>query len=123
MTKRTAMLMAAGVVAALLGGSVALSFGLSGGGTATAETPKRLDPIVRTVHRTVRVEKEAKGSTEPIQVITVSSDPVQTEVDDDAFGDEVEDESEDQEFEDQEFEDHGSEEQGSEDHEDDSGDD
>jgi len=117
MTKRTAMLMAAGVVAALLGGSVALSFGLSGGGTATAETPKRLAPIVRTVHRTVRVEKEAKGSTEPIQVITVSSDPVQTGVDDDAFGDEVEDESEDQEFEDE------SEDQESEDHEDDSGDD
>ena len=118
MTKRTAMLMAAGVVAALLGGSVALSFGLSGGVTATADTPKRLDPIVRTVHRTVRVEKEAKGSTEPVQVITVSSDPVETEVDDDAFEDELEDESEDQEL-----EDHGSEEQESEDHEDDSGDD
>ena len=36
MTKRTAMLMAAGVVLALLGGSVALSFSLAGNQTAEA---------------------------------------------------------------------------------------
>jgi hypothetical protein len=116
MTKRTAMLMAAGVVAALLGGSVALSFGLSGGGTAAAETPRRLEPIVRTVHRTVRVEKEAKGPAEPIQVVTVSSDPAQTELEDDAFEDGFEDESEDHGSEDHEEDD-------DDDHEDESGDD
>lgn len=112
MTKRTAMLMAAGVVAALLGGSVALSFGLSGGGTAAAETPRRLEPIVRTVHRTVRVEKEAKGPAEAIQVVTVSSDPAPTELDDDAFEDESEDHG---------SEDHEDDED--DDHEDESGDD
>jgi hypothetical protein len=74
MTKRSAMLVAAGLVAALLGGATALSFGLSGSGTAQAETPSP-DPIVRTVHRTVTVEKDAKGQQQPVQVVRVTSDP------------------------------------------------
>lgn len=73
MTKRTAMLMAAGVVLALLGGSVALSFGLSGNQTAEAGPGKASKPIVRTIHRTIRVEKQAKGSNRPVQVVTLQA--------------------------------------------------
>jgi ABC-type glycerol-3-phosphate transport system substrate-binding protein len=119
MTKRTAMLMAAGVVAALFAGSVALAFGLSGTTAATADTPAKLDPIVRTVHRTVRVEKEAKPADQPVQVVTLGSDPAPAETvstDDDAF------EDADDAFEDEDHEDDGSEDHdddGSEDHEDD----
>lgn len=89
MTKRTAMLMAAGVVLALLGGSVALSIGLSGNGTAEAGTRTR-DPIVRTIHRTVRVERQAKGSDRAVQVVTLqapSSEQTSSSPDDDAYGD------------------------------------
>jgi hypothetical protein len=91
MTKRTAMLMAAGVVVALLGGSLALAFGLSGNTAAVADTAAKSDPIVRTIHRTVRVDKQAKPSDQPVQVITLSSstsssDPSQSESDD-AFED------------------------------------
>jgi hypothetical protein len=126
MTKRTAMLMAAGVVAALFAGSVALAFGLSGTTAATADTPAKLDPIVRTVHRTVRVEKEAKPADQPVQVVTLGSDPAPVETvstDDDAFED-ADDafEDEDDAFEDEDHEDDGSEDHdddGSEDHEDD----
>ena len=77
MTKRSAMLMAAGLVGALLVGAAALSFGLSGGGAAVAET-KAPDPIVRTIHRTVRVEKDAKPADQPVQVVQVGSAPVST---------------------------------------------
>lgn len=77
MTKRSAMLMAAGLVAALLVGATALSFGLSGGGSAQAETTTP-DPIVRTIHRTVTVEKDAKGTTAPVEVVRVASDPTQS---------------------------------------------
>lgn len=73
MTKRTAMLMAAGVALALLGGSVALSFSLSGNQTAEAGPSKAGKPIVRTIHRTVRVEKKAKGSDRPVQVVTLQA--------------------------------------------------
>ena len=73
MTKRTAMLMAAGVVLALLGGSVALSFGLSGNQAAEAGPGKASKPIVRTIHRTVRVEKQAKGSDRPVRVVTLQA--------------------------------------------------
>jgi len=77
MTKRSAMLMAAGLVAALLVGATALSFGLSGGGSAQAETTTP-EPIVRTIHRTVTVEKDAKGTTAPVEVVRVASDPTQS---------------------------------------------
>ena len=74
MTKRSAMLVAAGLVVALAGGATALSFGLSGNGTAQAETSAP-EPIVRTVHRTVTVEKDAKGQQQPVQVVRVTSAP------------------------------------------------
>jgi hypothetical protein len=72
MTKRTAMLMAAGVVLALLGGSVALSFSLAGNQTAEAGPREASKPIVRTIHRTIRVEKQAKGSA-PVKVVTLQA--------------------------------------------------
>lgn len=134
MTKRTAMLMAAGVVAALFAGSIALAFGLSGNTAASADSPRTADPIVRTIHRTVRVEKEAKPAERQVQVVTLSSDttPVDaTSTDDDALqegsddayeeesGDDTyEDESDDQyedESDDDAGEDHEAEDGGSED--------
>jgi len=72
MTKRTAMLMAAGVVLALLGGSVALSFSLAGNQTAEAGPRKASERVVRTIHRTIRVEKQAKGSA-PVKVVTLQA--------------------------------------------------
>jgi hypothetical protein len=110
MTKRTAMLMAAGVVAALLGGSLALAFGLSGNTAAVADTPAKRDPIVRTIHRTVTVDKQAKGSDQPVQVVTVSSSQASsTDQTQSAGDDSVESESDDQyESEDQESSDDGS---------------
>jgi hypothetical protein len=107
MTKRTAMLMAAGVVAALFAGSLALAFGLSGNTAASADSPKTTDPIVRTVHRTVRVEKEAKPAERQVQVVTLSSDTssvntvssddaVEDGSGDDAFEDEADDQFEDE---------------------------
>lgn len=123
MTKRTAMLMAAGVVAALLGGSLALAFGLSGNTAAVADTPARRDPIVRTIHRTVTVDKQAKGSDQPVRVVTLSSsqasstDPTQSAGDDSVQSesdDSVESESDDQsESEDQGSSDGSSEDQSS----------
>ncbi len=71
MTKRTAMLMAAGLVLALLGGSVALSFGLSGGTTASADPSSEPERVVRTIHRTVRLERPAKDR--PVEVVTVAT--------------------------------------------------
>ncbi len=103
MTKRTAMLMAAGVVAALFAGSVALAFGLSGNQAATADSPKP-DPIVRTVHRTVRVDKDAKPADRPVQVVTLGADPAS--VDAVSSGDDADDDgSDDDAYEDDAYED------------------
>lgn len=125
MTKRSAMLMAAGLVMALLGGSVALSFGLSGGTTATADMRTRPEPIVRTITRTVRVEKDAKPADRPVQVITLGStssqsapsdDSMQTQSDDDTYEDDAHEDDEyedDDSYEDEDHED--------EDHEEDEG--
>lgn len=115
MTKRSAMLIAAGLVAALGVGAMALSIGLSGNGTAAASDARKQDPIVRTIHRTVTVEKKAKGDG-VVQVITLdatsgstssssssSSEPVESESSDDGF----ESESESEDSSDDAFEDEG----------------
>ncbi len=117
MTKRKAMLLAAGLVASLLGGAVAMALGLSGGGTAVADSPKRMEPIVKVRERTVKVEKKAKGSSQPVQVVNLGSGTAPQQSGDDS----VEHESESYEDEDHESEDHESEDQ--ENHEDESGDD
>jgi hypothetical protein len=74
MTKKAAMLMAAGLVATLAAGAMALSFGLTGNEPARADT-KDQKPIVRTIRRTVTVEKPAKGAQQPVQVIQLASGP------------------------------------------------
>jgi hypothetical protein len=83
MTKRKAMLLAAGLVASLLGGAVAMALGRSGTGSAVADTPKQLEPIVKVRERTVKVEKKAKGSNQPVQVVNLVGTAEQA--DDDAI--------------------------------------
>jgi hypothetical protein len=96
MKKRSAMAIAAGLVAALLTGAVALSMGLSGTPTADA-TGERVKPLVRTVHETVTVHREAKAE-EP-QTVTIvaasASSPASSESSDvETSDDESEDEDE-----------------------------
>ncbi|HEU4354278.1 MAG TPA: hypothetical protein VFT27_01690 [Actinomycetota bacterium] len=120
MTKRKAMLLAAGLVASLLGGAVAMALGLSGAGSAVADTPKRLDPIVKVRERTVKIEKQAKGSDRPVQVVNLGGTTEQQ-----GGGDPSESGSESYESEDHgsETEDHSTEDHSTEDHGDESGDD
>lgn len=70
MNKRSAMVLAAGLVAALLAGGAALSFSLTGG-TAVAQDAGRVKPIVKTEHRTVTIHKKAKSK--PAEVVTISA--------------------------------------------------
>lgn len=121
MTKRKAMLLAAGLVASLVGGAVAMALGLSGAGSAVADTPKRLDPIVKVRERTVKVEKKAKGSDQPVQVVNLGSGTTQQQGSDDPA--ESESESYGSEDHESETEDHSSEDHSTEDHGDESGDD
>lgn len=116
MTKRKAMLLAAGLVASLLGGAVAMALGLSGAGSAVADTPKRLDPIVKVRERTVKVEKKAKGADRPVQVVNLGSGTTEqqgsddpTESESESFGSEDQSETEDHETEGHSTEDHGDE--------------
>jgi len=66
MNKRSAMLMAAGLVLTLVVGGVAISAGLTGP-TASAATPRVVQhhhrkPIVKTFHKTITVHKQAPSS-------------------------------------------------------------
>lgn len=61
MKKRSAMVIAGAMVAALLAGSVALSLGMLGAGTATA-SGDRTTPRVRTIERTVTIHKKQHAS-------------------------------------------------------------
>jgi len=107
MKKKSAMVVAAGLAVALLAATVALSMSLSGGGTAQAETTKHSKPIVRTVHRTVTIHKDAKASGEAtVQVVSLSdsstmsgsssgSDAESSDDSDDSYESESSDDSED----------------------------
>lgn len=104
MKKRSAILMAAGLVVALLSGAVAMTIGLSGNGAAEAGGRAKQDPIVRTIRRTVTVHKDANPSDQAsVEVVRLSSSsstmsgPSVSESDDDASESEGEDsyESED----------------------------
>jgi hypothetical protein len=69
MKKRSAILTAIGVAAALVLGSVAMSTGVLTTSSADAQT--RPTPHVRTIHRTVKVHRTADGG--PGRSITVST--------------------------------------------------
>lgn len=74
MNKRSAMAIAAGMVVALMVGAAAVSVGLGGAGTASAGTAREAGkPVVRTVHRTVTVHKQANGSPEARTVVLGSA--------------------------------------------------
>lgn len=111
MTKRAAMLTAAGLVAALAFGAMALSFGLAGNDPVQAG-PKDPKPIVRTVRRTVTVEKPAKTAQQPVQVVRLSSASVPSTNSAVAPNTTSDEGSEDESFEDGSHEDHEDEHQG-----------
>jgi hypothetical protein len=106
MNKRSAMAIAAGLVAALLAGAISLAAGLSGGGTASATgPPQRREPRVRTIERTITIHKKAKAADAPVVRTIAAPAPAATQTqsagltDDDAYDHEFEDD----EFEDDEF--------------------
>jgi hypothetical protein len=107
MNKRSAMVVAAGLVAALLAGGVALSFSLAGG-TAAAQDGGRVKPIVKTERRTVTIHKKAEAK--PAEVVTISTSASgsasATTGSDDAFEAERESEHDDDAFEHDAFDDH-----------------
>jgi hypothetical protein len=75
MKKRAAMVIAAGLVGALLVGSVAFTMGVAGPQTR-ASSSALSTPHVRTIHRTVTVHRHAKGPTAPvIRTISAPSSP------------------------------------------------
>jgi hypothetical protein len=80
MKKRSALLMAAGLVVALVAGAVAMTIGFSGNGTAEAGSRAKRDPVVRTIRRTITVHKDAKATDQAsVQVVQLSSsDPSTT---------------------------------------------
>ncbi len=119
MNKRSAMTIAAGLVAALLAGVAAFSLSLGSSATpASASSKAHRKPIVRTIERTVTVERKAKGGASGAQVVTLQA-PSSTdssfdgddgfEGDDDAFEHEFEGEDHDGFEEEHESEDHDSE--------------
>lgn len=71
MKKRSAMLVAGSLVAALLAGGTALSFSLAGRTASAQDSTVR--PIVETRHRTITVHKKAKA--EPARIVTIASQP------------------------------------------------
>jgi hypothetical protein len=68
MNKRSAMLVAAGLVAALLAGVAAVRMSVGGGIPASAANEK-VKPIVHTIERTITVHKKAKHSSQPALVV------------------------------------------------------
>lgn len=106
MNKRSAMAMAAGVVAALLAGVAAVSIGLSSPTTAQAD-PDRAEPIVRTVRDTVTVHQEAEGDPSGVvRVVSAPAQPLAGSFDDDALEGHEDDWDDDDRYEDDDHEDH-----------------
>jgi hypothetical protein len=110
MKKRSAILMAAGLVVALVAGAVAMTIGFSGTGTAEAGSRAKRDPVVRTIRRTITVHKDAKATDQAsVQVVRLSSsdpssmsDPSGTGSEsDDSFESESESDDDPAEFEDE----------------------
>ncbi len=65
MKKRAAMVIAAGLVAALLAGTVAFTMGFAGP-QSTSATTAAVAPIVRTTHHTVTVHRHARATAAPV---------------------------------------------------------
>ncbi|MGA9162712.1 MAG: hypothetical protein WB297_17850 [Actinomycetota bacterium] len=72
MKKRFAMVVAGGLVAALLAGSAALSLGLLGASTASAGGD-RTAPRIRTVERTVTVHKKKKAPAGAVRYVIAAA--------------------------------------------------
>lgn len=108
MNKRSAMLMAAGLVAALAVGAAALSFSV-GGSSATAEGRTKVKPIVETIRDTVTIHKKATGSDGAPTVVTLQTSPDDAAEDfGDASEETMEDAAEHESDDEEEFEDHES---------------
>jgi hypothetical protein len=72
MSKKSASVIAAGLVVALLAGVAALSTTFSRTDGAAAK-PKHVKPIVRTVHHTKKIHRQAAGGVGGGQVVLVSA--------------------------------------------------
>ena len=132
MNKRSAMMVAAGLVLSMVVAGMAIASGFTGpeasasGGVSTDEIRQR-EPKVRTITETITVHRDAKPSDDgsaPAPVVITQAPPAPaasgatSSFDDDGYDD---DEYEDEDGEDHEDEDHGDDEdhEDAEDHEDD----
>jgi hypothetical protein len=105
MNKRSAMMVAAGLVLAMLVAGMAVAAGLTGpeasagGSRANGEVQDR-EPKVRTITETVTIHRTAKSddaTPEPVVVTQTPATPAAaTDVDDDGYEDESEHEDEDE---------------------------
>ena len=105
MKKRSAMLIAAGLVVALAIGAAAMSLSL--GTTASAEG-SRARPIVKTVRDTVTIHKKAEGSSDGPTVVTLQSSSAAEDFEEaleEAMDDTAEHEGDDDGFEHEDHED------------------
>lgn len=63
MNKRSAVLVAAGLVFALIAGGLALGYGIVGPSpttaVASAESPQQRDPRIKTIEKTIKVHRKA----------------------------------------------------------------
>lgn len=71
MNKKSAMLIAAGLVAALLAGVAAVSLTLGGGGVPASAANEKSKPIVKTIEHTVTVHKQAKQSSQKPRIVVL----------------------------------------------------
>ena len=75
MNKRSASIIAGGLVFAFLAGVVALAVTFSGGGGAATAKPEHRKPIVRTVHRTKTIHRKAKSGGGTVVLSAPQSQP------------------------------------------------
>jgi hypothetical protein len=100
MNKRSAVLVAAGLVFALIAGGLALGYGIVGPSpttaVASAERPKQREPRIKTIEKTIKVHRKAEvgggagGAGGAPSVATSPSSPGSWSDDDDSFAHEGE---------------------------------
>ncbi len=71
MNKKSAMVIAVGLVAALLAGVAAVSLTLGGGGVTASASNEKSKPIVKTIEHTVTVHKQAKQSSQKPRIVVL----------------------------------------------------